>query len=158
MTTKSAILLFGLLFSGLAACSHTAPGGMNGGYYGHDHTGGNGMNGHGTGHNYDWLTGKVWRVEDINSGGVIDYYSGNLTFDGQRVSGSTGCNQFGGTYTLSGNVMRFGPLMMSRRACMGALNDLEQKFLNTLNGDVFISRDHTGALILQSATGAMLAR
>ena len=36
---------------------------------------------------------------------------------GQRASGYAGCNQFSGTYTMSGNSLTFGPLAMTRMAC-----------------------------------------
>jgi heat shock protein HslJ len=36
---------------------------------------------------------------------------------GQRASGYAGCNQFSGSYTLSGNSLTFGPLAMTRMAC-----------------------------------------
>ena len=43
-----------------------------------------------------------------------------LTFsaDSNRVSGSSGCNSFGGTFTMAaGNRLSFSPLVMTRRAC-----------------------------------------
>lgn len=37
--------------------------------------------------------------------------------DSARVGGFSGCNQFGGGYTLDGDSLRFGPLVMTRMAC-----------------------------------------
>ena len=38
--------------------------------------------------------------------------------DSNRVSGSSGCNSFGGTFTMAaGNRLSFSPLVMTRRAC-----------------------------------------
>ncbi len=40
-----------------------------------------------------------------------------LTDISARVSGFAGCNQFSGSYTLSGSTLAFGPLAMTRMAC-----------------------------------------
>jgi heat shock protein HslJ len=50
---------------------------------------------------------------------------------GQRVSGYAGCNQFSGTYTLSGNSLSFGPLAMTRMACATG-DDLERSYTMAL--------------------------
>ena len=46
-----------------------------------------------------------------------------------RATGNGGCNRFGGTYTLDGSALSFGPLAMTRRACLEeALNRQETAF------------------------------
>ncbi|HRZ10007.1 MAG TPA: META domain-containing protein [Gemmatimonadales bacterium] len=40
-----------------------------------------------------------------------------LTDISSRASGFAGCNQFSGTYTLSGTSLAFGPLALTRMAC-----------------------------------------
>jgi heat shock protein HslJ len=42
-----------------------------------------------------------------------------LRFDADtaRVGGFSGCNQFGGSYTIAGDSLHFGPLAMTRMAC-----------------------------------------
>jgi putative lipoprotein len=37
--------------------------------------------------------------------------------DTARVGGFSGCNRFGGTYTISGDSLHFGPIAMTRMAC-----------------------------------------
>jgi heat shock protein HslJ len=38
-----------------------------------------------------------------------------LEFSQDRVGGQTGCNSFGGSYTLKGNTLRLGPLIQTYR-------------------------------------------
>lgn len=46
-----------------------------------------------------------------------------------RAAGNGGCNRFSGSYTLEGNALSFGPLAMTRRACVEeALNRQETAF------------------------------
>lgn len=37
--------------------------------------------------------------------------------DTARVGGFSGCNRFSGSYTLDGDTLQFGPLVMTRMAC-----------------------------------------
>ena len=50
---------------------------------------------------------------------------------GQRASGYAGCNQFSGTYTLSGSSLSFGPLAMTRMACATG-DELERRYTMAL--------------------------
>jgi heat shock protein HslJ len=51
-----------------------------------------------------------------------------------RVSGSTGCNQFSGSYELSGQSLRFGKVISTLRACLDPeLNRQERTFLDAVN-------------------------
>jgi len=51
-----------------------------------------------------------------------------LRFDADtaRVGGFSGCNRFGGTYTINGDSLRFGPMAMTRMACTAGM-DLESQ-------------------------------
>ena len=48
-----------------------------------------------------------------------------------RASGYAGCNQFSGSYTLSGTSISFGPLAMTRMACAQG-GDLESRYTMVL--------------------------
>lgn len=51
----------------------------------------------------------------------------------KEAGGSTGCNSFRGAYQLSGDSLRFGPLITTRRACLNPeTNQQERWFLNAL--------------------------
>ena len=101
------------------------------------------------------LKGGVWIVEDINRTGIIDNSRLTLTFgeDG-RVSGSTNCNGFSGTYTVDGAKLTLSALTMTRRACLAeALSNQEQKYTNALEGDLSWTITDDGALELTGAEG-----
>lgn len=49
------------------------------------------------------------------------------------VVGNGGCNDFRGQYTLDAEEISFGPLASTRKACMGALGELEFSFHTLLS-------------------------
>lgn len=56
-----------------------------------------------------------------------------LEFLQNHVGGQTGCNSFGGSYTLEGKTLRFGPLVQTVMACQEeALNRLERAYMQAL--------------------------
>ena len=53
--------------------------------------------------------------------------------DSNRVTGSTGCNRFTGPYTVSGSLLTFGTMAMTRMACLdSALDHQETAFAAAL--------------------------
>lgn len=101
------------------------------------------------------LLGADWVVEDLNRGGVIDNTRLTLTFgaDG-KVSGSTNCNRFNGTYTATATSVSFGPLSMTRRACIGEALSLQQrKYMDALGGVMTWTIEADGALVLTADGG-----
>lgn len=64
----------------------------------------------------------------------VSDYKLNIDFDNgnKHVSGFSGCNRFSGSYTLEANHISFGPLAVTRMACMGKANTLETHFLKLL--------------------------
>jgi heat shock protein HslJ len=56
-----------------------------------------------------------------------------VDIDSARVSGSAGCNRFGGGATVSGETIRFTKLFSTRRACIDdRLNQQETRYLAAL--------------------------
>ncbi len=76
-----------------------------------------------------------------------------LRFDGDKVSGSTGCNNFNGTVQVNGAQLAFPKTMaMTRMMCPGAG---EQTFLQALEKvDVYSLKD--GKLILSGSGGVIM--
>ena len=67
------------------------------------------------------ITGITWTLAEVD-GTTVDPAQTNrpatLLLDEEgRASGSAGCNQFGGPYTLTGDEIRFGAMAMTRMAC-----------------------------------------
>lgn len=74
-----------------------------------------------------------WLAEDILGGGVIDNVETVLVIaTGGGISGSGGCNAISGTAKIMGDGIEFGPVATTRKACVPAVGDQEQKFLKAL--------------------------
>jgi heat shock protein HslJ len=66
---------------------------------------------------------------------LIDVAAGthlDIVFVGAEVSGSSGCNRFGGAYTLDGNAVTIGPLTSTLMACEEPLMVQEQAYLDAV--------------------------
>ena len=80
------------------------------------------------------LTGKVWQLASLGgkaplSGTVISL---KLTGDG-KLSGSSGCNTYGGTYAAAHGSIRVSPTLVSTRmACAPAVMTQETQYLAAL--------------------------
>ncbi len=105
------------------------------------------------------LFGATWLAEDIRGRGVIDNAQTTIAFqpDG-AVAGSGGCNRFHGKAEIDGPHLKFGPLAATRKACIPALSDQEQKFFAVLSEvRQFQIKEPEGKLILKSGAGETLA-
>jgi heat shock protein HslJ len=84
------------------------------------------------------LTGIDWRLISLGPAGsetgVVAGTTVTLRFgEDERASGSTGCNNYGGTYQVRGDNISFSRLVSTRRACLDQnANEQEQRFLSTL--------------------------
>ncbi|MGE5828183.1 MAG: META domain-containing protein, partial [Micromonosporaceae bacterium] len=85
------------------------------------------------------LAGPRWRVESIIAGDAVSSTpqeaEAHLTFtsDGQ-VDGSTGCNEFHGSYQAAGGMITFSKVGMTKKACPGAVNVLERAVTALFDG------------------------
>ena len=83
-----------------------------------------------------------------------------LAFDNEgQVSGTFGCNSFGGNYSQDGDTLTFGPLMSTLMACDEARNQQEMAGFAALQGEVkfIIDQDtlsiHAGDVLLAVLLG-----
>ena len=82
------------------------------------------------------LYGKSWTLVSLN-GQALDPQSlrPQVRFEGNRISGSTGCNQFSGMHQRAARKSRFLNMMQTERACLAAIGDpmaVEAAFLAAL--------------------------
>ncbi|MCX7783818.1 MAG: META domain-containing protein [Meiothermus sp.] len=101
-----------------------------------------------------------WTLAAYAQGGrmvpVSPEVGATLEFTLNRVGGQSGCNSFGGSYTLEGNTLRFGPLVQTLIACREeALNRLERAYLQALGQIQGFSLDGS-ALRLKNQAGQTL--
>jgi heat shock protein HslJ len=68
-----------------------------------------------------------------------------------RASGYAGCNQFSGSYTLSGSSLSFGPLAMTRMACAQG-GELESRYTMALEQATGWKTTSTGLELRKGST------
>ncbi|MCU0990666.1 MAG: META domain-containing protein [Xanthomonadales bacterium] len=76
-----------------------------------------------------------WVLEPTDIDGVPDGVEVTLTFDGERISGQSGCNRYGGALTEengAGQVRLDGPLAATRMMCPEAVMAWERRYLHAL--------------------------
>ena len=109
----------------------------------------------------DLLRAGEWVVEDLAGGGIIDRSRVTLEVGGeQSLSGRASCNDFEGSFELTGENLTFAPALGTNAVCAPALMDQERRFLELLAGVRGFALDETGALLLLDAneTASILAR
>ncbi len=101
------------------------------------------------------IVGTAWSLCDLG-GAPVPPPAPTLSFDeADRVHGNAGVNRFGGTISIEGASIRFGPLMSTRMAGPPERMELEQRYLKALDAaDRWELRD--GVLTLY-ATGSVAA-
>jgi len=78
------------------------------------------------------LVGTAWALGDL-PGQVLADVRPTIAFSGDgTVTGSGGCNDFNGTYTVDGSKLTFGPLASTKKACADAVNSLETAYMTAL--------------------------
>jgi heat shock protein HslJ len=82
------------------------------------------------------LVNTYWQAVEIDGSPVAAAPSQrepHLLFHHQgRVTGSTGCNRFTGSYQQEGKGLRFTPLAVTKMACPPPLDALERSFLQAI--------------------------
>ena len=102
------------------------------------------------------LVGTTWVVSTILSRDLASSVPAGilatLAFsDDGRMTVSTGCNTGGGTYTVDGANMSFGPIALTKRACRGAAAEMEPAIVATLGADRLAYEIEATTLSLRSA-------
>ncbi|TCM41915.1 META domain-containing protein [Kribbella sp. VKM Ac-2568] len=89
------------------------------------------------------LDGTRWSLETVIAGETASHSAGSerahLTISGERITGSTGCNDLQGIVARTGNKLTFGELSVTLKACTGEAATLEKAVLAALKGEVTYS-------------------
>jgi uncharacterized lipoprotein NlpE involved in copper resistance len=98
------------------------------------------------------VTEKYWKLTELNGKAIAPSENGDreahfvLHNNDSKISGSTGCNNLFGEYTLSGNSLKISVPMITRMACFNI--DYEQEYLDALTAcDSYAIQDDTLTLI-----------
>jgi heat shock protein HslJ len=103
------------------------------------------------------LTGSEWRPSFIVASELPGKTRMVVKFNpGGEITGNGGCNHFAGSYTISGNAIKIGPLMSTRMGCPGTIR-LEGTFFGVLQAATTFEQDGT-KLVLFDTAGTKLAQ
>ncbi len=107
----------------------------------------------------DSIQDTYWWVEDIAGAGVVDASHTTVAFMASgRVAGDTGCNRYTGNVTFAEERLEFGPLAGTRRACVPALMNQEDRFYQAMASVVSWRVAETGLLYLLDQAGEAVIR
>jgi heat shock protein HslJ len=104
------------------------------------------------------LENTTWELESLSGNAVLPGTTITLEFSSDQVSGSAGCNHYGGSYRAGADSLNVSDLFWTEMGCLEPEGILEQEqaYLATLStvatyqldGDRLDMRDETGALVL----------
>ncbi|RZT20477.1 heat shock protein HslJ [Kribbella sp. VKM Ac-2569] len=104
------------------------------------------------------LDSTKWKLTTVVTGESASHQAGFekvwLTLNGERVTGSTGCNEFQGVVARATGKVTFGELATTRRACAGEAATVESLVLKALKGELTYQIDGS-TLQLRSADGGL---
>lgn len=102
-----------------------------------------------------YLNGTSWRrVDDMNA----NPHGVTMAFDANGASGETGCNRWFASATHNGEVLRFGAIGTTRRACTSEVQaGAERSFLEMLPNTRYAHYDRD-ALVLLDENQQAIAR
>jgi heat shock protein HslJ len=108
------------------------------------------------------LEGTTWElVSFVTEGAASSALAGStvtVEFAGGQLSGSGGCNSYGGGYTLDGDDITVSEIVMTEMACMDeAVMAQEQAFLNNLRAATSVAVEGN-ELRIQHPGGALVFR
>ena len=100
--------------------------------------------------NHDALQGTSWLLTEINGAQPVNGTTLTIEFGEEQISGSAGCNLFGGKYTIKGEKIQFETIFNTEMACVDpeGVMEQEQAYLNYLRRiDHFTFRESELTLI-----------
>ncbi len=102
------------------------------------------------------IAGTKWTVDGVLVGEAVEHFPGTaaarLTIQGDRVTGSTGCNQFEGPVTRTATTLSFGAMRITTAGCDGDPARLERAVIGALGSPLTYSIDYN-RLELRTADG-----
>ncbi len=66
-----------------------------------------------------------------------------------RITGYTGCNMLSGSWVAEGGAIRLGPVITTKRACVGPENEVERRLLAAMSEKTRVVREQ-GKLVFVS--------
>ncbi len=102
------------------------------------------------------LTGTSWRLVSLHGNAVVSGTEVTATFVGGRVSGSSGCNSYGGGYRVDGNAITMArDIVSTLRGCEAPVMAQEAAYFAALLGAVRFSIV-AGSLTIETSEGDLV--
>ena len=99
------------------------------------------------------LADTSWTFVSIDGTPVTADRPTSLVFEGDRMSGSAGCNRFGGSYKVADGLLTAGPLAATLMACPGAAMEQERAFFALVDAPAGVSFPSDGTMVLTGKDG-----
>ncbi|MET0309541.1 MAG: META domain-containing protein [Sphingomonas sp.] len=94
-----------------------------------------------------------WTIRSVAGRQPVTGTRPEVHFKGTRISGSTGCNSFGGGFRFERGHLTTNALITTRRACARPANAQEQNVLRLLGQRLSVSRNRSGMLVMTGRGG-----
>ena len=100
------------------------------------------------------LAGTSWQLASASGGALAmpEAKAVTLEFTADQASGNGGCNRYNGSYTLRDGVLTLGPVIATKRGCIGPGNEIEAAWFGALAQPLKVSSSE-GELQLVTAAG-----
>ena len=102
------------------------------------------------------LAGTAWRAVSVAGAAPVAGREPTIRFEADRISGTTGCNQYFGGYTLVGGAIAFSEVGMTRMACDDAIGQIEGAFTSALTAATAAAIDAERRLYLAGTGGEIV--
>lgn len=104
------------------------------------------------------LTAKEWMVATISGKPAASGTTIRFKFEeGGEIRGNAGCNSFSGSYDYTDGALSFGPMAMTRKACIGPAMEQERVFMDVLSKATSVRFNGADTLLLRTPDGATIA-
>lgn len=102
----------------------------------------------------DALAANSWRAVEVSGKPVPANLEVTLSFADGRVSGNSGCNNYGGDATATGDSLRVSAIMSTKMACLEpGVMETEMTYLQALQGAERWAVGGDGQLVISGAKG-----
>lgn len=102
------------------------------------------------------LKNTSWVVTEVNGEPTLADFQPTIAFgSADEVGGNSGCNNFGGTYTLTGTQISFGELMMTAMLCTDNGRNQQETAFHTALGTVVSVRFASDTVEMLDGDGAV---
>jgi len=98
-----------------------------------------------------------WALLTLNGAPLLAGSAINATFDEEKITGYSGCNSYGGAYTVKGDALQLGEIAMTQMACLeDGVMDQERAYMEALSNVTKFRLDNDRLELLDASGAALL--